>query len=69
MGLEIRLSMLGTSISSVTFLAFPANAYKGNWLQPVRQPDVTQQANNVRRIAFVSTRIAGTDGVSLEIAK
>lgn len=30
-GWAIGLSMLGTSISSVTFLAFPGNAYASNW--------------------------------------
>ena len=33
------------------------------------QPGPTKAPRRVRRIGFVSTRIAGTDGVSLEIAK
>ena len=32
-GWAIGLSMVGTSISSVTFLAFPADAYKTGWLR------------------------------------
>ena len=32
-GWVIGLSMIGTSISSVTFLAFPADAYKTAWLR------------------------------------
>ncbi|MEZ6193986.1 MAG: hypothetical protein R3C45_22295 [Phycisphaerales bacterium] len=32
-GWAIGLSMVGTSISSVTFLAFPADAYKTAWLR------------------------------------
>ncbi|MCA8996656.1 MAG: hypothetical protein KDA80_06720 [Planctomycetaceae bacterium] len=34
-GWAIGLSMLGTSISSITFLAFPATAYGGNWSELV----------------------------------
>ncbi|MGY8767537.1 MAG: sodium:solute symporter [Pirellulales bacterium] len=34
-GWIIGISMLGTSISSITFLAFPADAFGGNWSQLV----------------------------------
>lgn len=34
-GWAIGLSMLGTSISSITFLAFPAAAFQGDWRQLV----------------------------------
>ncbi|MEZ6065384.1 MAG: sodium:solute symporter [Planctomycetaceae bacterium] len=34
-GWAIGLSMLGTSISSITFLAFPGKAYAGDWRQLV----------------------------------
>ena len=33
MGWAVGLSMVGTSISSITFLAYPADAYKTAWIR------------------------------------
>ncbi|PHS10136.1 MAG: sodium:solute symporter [Blastopirellula sp.] len=59
-GWIIGISMLGTSISSVSFLAFPADAYKGNWSNLVSNwmlPIATVLAIAVFIPLFRSTRL------------